>query len=410
MYFPLFIAKRYLFSKKSHNLINVISMVSLTGILVGTMALIIVLSVFNGFESVIKSLYHTFNPDLLVKPAEGKTILLSEIPVKKLQSISGVSAVVKVIEEDALFKYGEKQYIARMKGISPDYLSVNCIDTAIVDGTFTLREGNTDFAVCGAGVAWILGVNPRDITKLLTVYVPKRGHASSFNLSAAFNVKPIHPAGVFAIQQDFDEKYVLVPLRFAKDLLNYNNEVTSLEIYTKPGTDVDEVQKKVHAMLGNNFTVQNRFEQNETLFKVMKSEKTAIFIILVFILILASFNMIGSVSILIVEKQKDIAVLKSMGAGKKSISNLFLLQGVLITFIGSASGLILGFIILFFQQHYGLLKLGGGQGAFIIDAYPVEMQITDFIIVFVVVQVIGLLASYYPVKYLFRNFDKIHFK
>ncbi len=410
MYLPLFIAKRYLFSKKSHNLINVISMVSLTGILVGTLALITVLSVFNGFESVIKSLYRTFNPDLLVQPAEGKTIQLSAVPLEKLNELTGVRTVVKVIEEDALFKYGEKQYIARMKGISENYGSVNRIDSAVVDGSFVLQEGNTDFAVCGAGIAWILGINPRNIKKLLTVYVPRRGHASSFNLSAAFNIKSIHPSGVFAIQQDFDEKYVLVPFRFAKKILNYNDEATALEIYLKNGANTGETERKVKKILGPDYSVKNRFEQNETLFKVMKSEKTAIFIILVFILILASFNMIGSVSILIVEKKRDIAVLKSLGAEKKIIKNIFLLQGVLITFIGSAAGLVLGFIVLLLQQQYGLLKLGGGQGAFIIDAYPVRMQAGDFILVFAVVQLIGLLASYYPFKYLLRNYDKIQFK
>ncbi len=407
MHLPLFIAKRYLFSKKSHNLINVISGVSLTGILVGAMALIIVLSVFNGFESVIKSLYHTFNPDLLIVPEKGKTFRAAEFPFDKLKNIEGIKASVKVIEEDALFRYGDKQFIARIKGVSDNYTEISLLDSAIVDGSFVLKEGNSDFAVLGAGVAWVLGINLKEVSKLLAVYVPKRGNSSSFNLANAFNTKVIHPAGVFSIQQDFDEKYVLTPLRFVSSLLNYNDEITSVEIYLDKNADVNTVQKKVKSVLGEKFSVKNRFQQNATLFKVMKSEKTAIFLILVFILILASFNMIGSVSILIVEKTKDIAVLKSMGADKKTVKRIFMLEGMLITIIGAAGGLILGAIILFLQQKFSLITLGGGEGAFIINAYPVKMEWLDFVEVFFTVQIIGLFASWYPVKYLLRNFDEI---
>jgi lipoprotein-releasing system permease protein len=407
MHLPLFIAKRYLFSKKSHNLINVISGVSLTGILVGAMALIIVLSVFNGFESVIKSLYHTFNPDLLIVPEKGKTFRAAEFPFDKLKNIEGIKASVKVIEEDALFRYGDKQFIARIKGVSDNYTEISLLDSAIVDGSFVLKEGNSDFAVLGAGVAWVLGINLKEVSKLLAVYVPKRGNSSSFNLANAFNTKVIHPAGVFSIQQDFDEKYVLTPLRFVSSLLNYNDEITSVEIYLDKNADVNTVQKKVKSVLGEKFSVKNRFQQNATLFKVMKSEKTAIFLILVFILILASFNMIGSVSILIVEKTKDIAVLKSMGSDKKTVKRIFMLEGMLITIIGAAGGLILGAIILFLQQKFSLITLGGGEGAFIINAYPVKMEWLDFVEVFFTVQIIGLFASWYPVKYLLRNFDEI---
>ncbi len=410
MHLPLFIAKRYLFSKKSHNLINVISGVSLTGILIGAMALIIVLSVFNGFESVIKSLYHTFNPDLLVTPRKGKTFDSAGFPFGKINNIKGVNAVVKVIEEDALFKYGDKQFIARIKGVSDNYTGAGMLDSAIVDGSFVVKEGETDFAVLGAGVAWVLGVNPRDVSKLLTVYVPKRGNASSFNLANAFNVSVIHPAGVFSIQQDFDEKYVLTSLRFVKKLLDYGNELTAVEIYMDKNSDVGAVQKEVEALLGKRFSVKNRFQQNATLFKVMKSEKTAIFLILVFILILASFNMIGSVSILIVEKTKDIAVLKSMGADKKTVKRIFILEGMLITLTGAAGGLLLGALILFLQQKFSLITLGGGEGAFVINAYPVKMVWLDFVKVFVTVQIIGIFASWYPVKYLLRNFDEIGIK
>ena len=410
MQFTLFMARRYLFSKKSHNLINIISLVSMIGLAVGTAALIIVLSVFNGFENVIKSLYHTFNPDLMITVKQGKTFEINRFPLEKIKTWPGIAQVVQVVEEDALFKYNDKQYIGKIKGLSENYEKVNRIDTAMRSGSFVLQSGKADFAVLGVGVAWSLGVNLRDAGDLLTVFVPRRGSPSSFNFSNAFNRDAIRPAGVFSIQQDFDEKYVLVPLRFARKLLNYKQEVTSVEIYLKKGADADKIQSEIKKILGTTFQVQNRFQQNETLFKIMKSEKTAIYLILVFILILASFNMIGSLSILIVEKVKDIATLKSMGANVPVVRRIFLKQGLLISLISGGTGLIIGFVVLWLQQTYGLVQLGSTQGDFIINAYPVRMQLFDFIYVFLTVQLIGLLASWYPVRFLLRDFDKIKLK
>ncbi len=410
MQFTLFMAWRYLFSKKSHNLINIISLVSMIGLAVGTAALIIVLSVFNGFENVIKSLYHTFNPDLMITVKQGKTFEINRFPLEKIKTWPGIAQVVQVVEEDALFKYNDKQYIGKIKGLSENYEKVNRIDTAMRSGSFVLQSGKADFAVLGVGVAWSLGVNLRDAGDLLTVFVPRRGSPSSFNFSNAFNRDAIRPAGVFSIQQDFDEKYVLVPLRFARKLLNYKQEVTSVEIYLKKGADADKIQSEIKKILGTTFQVQNRFQQNETLFKIMKSEKTAIYLILVFILILASFNMIGSLSILIVEKVKDIATLKSMGANVRVVRRIFLKQGLLISLISGGTGLIIGFVVLWLQQTYGLVQLGSTQGDFIINAYPVRMQLFDFIYVFLTVQLIGLLASWYPVRFLLRDFDKIKLK
>lgn len=409
MQLPLFIAKRYLISKKSHNLINIITFISMAGITVGTMALIIVLSVFNGFESVIKSLYHSFDPDLEIAVKQGKTFHFSNFPSKEIANLPGVYQLVQVVEDDALLKYNDNQYIGKLKGVSENFINVTTLDSMIVNGNFVLQEGNADFAVIGSGVAWFLGVNLRDIKKMLSVYVPKRGNASSFSMENAFNNKVIHPAGIFSIQQEIDDKYVFVPLRFARSLMNYSDEVTSVEVYLKPGTDDETLQAKIQKITGGKFSVKNRNQQNATLFKVMESEKFAVFLILVFILILASFNMIGSVSILIVEKKKDIAILKSMGADKKLVSRLFFYEGMMISFIGTLAGLTLGFVILYLQQRYGLISLGGGKGDFIIDAYPVKMKVLDFIYVFLTVQLIGMIASWYPVKYLLRNFEEISF-
>ena len=411
MRLSLFIARRYLISKKSHNLINIISIISVVGILVGTMALISVLSVFNGFESVIKSSFKTVTPDFLITAKKGKTFSISKFPLKKIVNNKNIAGIAKVVEEDALLKYGDKQYIARMKGVSPDFIHLSGMDTLMVDGEFVLQKDKTDYAVVGAGAAWYLDINIFDRTKLLSVYVPRRGNASAFNMQNAFNNKLIRPAGVFSAQQELDEKYFFVPLHFARSLLNYKNqEVTSLEIFIKPNIKPTSVKNILKRIIGNNYNVSDRDEQNITLLKVMKSEKLAVFLILVFIMILASFNMIGSVSILIVEKKKDIAVLKSMGADKKLVSNIFFGEGILITLLGSLAGLLLGFIILYLQQTYGLLKLGGGQGAFIINAYPVKIRWHDFLYVFITVQIIGLAAAWYPVKYLLRNFEDISLK
>ncbi len=407
MQFSFFMARRYLFSKKSHNLINVISLISMVGLGIGTAALIVVLSVFNGFEHVISSLYQSFNPDFMITAKQGKTFHYAQFPVEKIQRLTGVSQVVQVVEEDALFKYGDKQYIGKIMGLSPNYMKVNKLDTMMRAGTFVLQSGKANFAVVGAGVAWFLGINTHDTQQLLTVLVPRRGNASSFNFRNAFNSEVTQPVGVFSVQQDFDQKYVLVPLRFARELLNYNDEVTSLEIFSKKDTPTDEIQKKIEDIAGERFVVKNRFQQNETLFKIMKSEKMAVFLILVFILILSSFNMIGSVAILIVEKMKDLAVLKSMGADMQMLRRIFLRQGVMISLLSAVSGLLVGFVILWLQQHFGLVRLGSGNGGFIINAYPVQMQLLDFVYVFVTVFVIGLLAAWYPVRFLLKDYQSI---
>lgn len=394
-------------SKKSHNLINIISSISVLGLTIGTFALIVVLSVFNGFEDVIKSLYGAFNPDLEITIAKGKTFNLSDLPEEKLSSLEGIIGYSSIIEEDALFKYGEKQYIGKIKGVDRNYISLSGVDSMLVDGSFVLQEGEANFAVVGSGVAWYLDIFPKNISRLLTVYVPKRGNSSSFNISNAFNQKAVHPAGVFSFQQEFDEKYIFLPLNFVRGLMDYKNELTSIEIFVNKNTNIDDVQNEIQTLLGDKFVIKNRFQQNMALFKVMKSEKMAIFLILVFILALASFNMIGSLSILIVEKTKDIAVLKSMGADKQLIKRIFTTEGVLISTIGGLAGLVLGFLVLFLQQTYGIVSLGSEEGDFIINAYPVKMQWIEFIYVFAIVQIIGFLATLYPVNFLLKNFNKV---
>jgi ABC-type lipoprotein release transport system permease subunit len=386
----------------------VISIISVVGQVVGTAALIIVLSVFNGFEDVIKSMYNTFNPNFVITTEQGKTFSYSEFPAEKLKTIPGVIDLASVVEEDALFKYRDQQYIAKIKGVSENYTKLSQLDKLMREGNLVFQEGNSNFAVVGAGVAWYLDINLDDITNLLSVFVPKRGNASSFNFDNAFNNELIHPSGVFSVQQEFDEKYVLVPLRFARNLMDYEaGEVTSVEVFTTIEADEEAIERDLQKILGNNFVVKNRFQQNEALYKVMRSEKLAIFLILAFILVLASFNMVGSLSILIVEKLKDIAVLKSMGANKQLVAKIFTAEGMLISLLGSILGLVFGFVLLWIQQEFGLVRLGGGTGDFIIDAYPVRMLWLDFLWVFLTVIFIGFLATWYPVRYLTRKFEAI---
>lgn len=410
MNISFFISIRYLISKKSHNLINVISSISVVGLSIGTFALIVVLSVFNGFEDVIKGLYGAFNPDFEISAANGKTIDASTFPLKEVEQLNGIKGVAFIVEEDALLKYGDKQYIGKIKGIDKNYITLSGIDSMLVDGYFVLKEGEVNFAVVGSGVAWYLDLYPGNSSELLNIYVPKRGNSSSFNINNAFNQKAVHPAGVFSVQQEFDESYVFLPIGFVKDLMAYKTEVTAIEVFVENDADIDLLQDEMAQILGNKLVIKNRLQQNMTLYKVMKSEKMAIFFILVFILALASFNMIGSLSILIVEKNKDIAVLKSMGADKKMIKSIFTFEGMMISFIGGLGGLGLGFIVLYLQQKFGIVSLGSGEGDFIIDAYPVKMKFIEFVYVFATVQFVGFFATLYPVNFLLKNFDKVKLK
>lgn len=410
MNLSLFIARRYLISKKSHNLINVISLITAIGLTIGAAALIVVLSVFNGFEGVIKSMYNIIDADFEITALEGKTFSMANFPSDKVKSIERIIDMAEIVEEDVLYKYRDNQYIAKIKGVPEHYIALSGIDTMLIDGTFVLEQGTSNFAMVGSGVAWHLGINIRSITELLNVYVPVRGDPSSFNISNAFHIEPIHPVGVFSVQQEFDERYVIAPVRFARKLLDYTDEATSVDVFINPDSDNEQIQSELEKLLGEDFRVRNRFQQNETLYKVLKSEKMAIFLILVFILILTSINMIGSLSILIVEKLKDIAVLKSFGATKKLIFQIFMTEGLLISFLSAVIGLVFGFLILYVQQKFGIVKLGSGDGNFIIDAYPVAMKWMDFVYVFLTVVCIGLLATWYPVKNLAKKYHSIALK
>ena len=276
------------------------------------MALIVVLSVFNGFENIVVSLFNSFDPDLKITVNEGKTFDNNSLPSGEIKKIPGVARYTEVVEENALLRYGEKQYIATIKGVDDGFINKNPIDSMIAEGDFVLTRGENNFAVVGYGVAYFLGINLNNVNEFLTLYVPKRGNRFSVNPEEAFNTQMIYPSGIFSIQQDFDSRYIIVPLRFARGLLDYKNEVTSVEIGLAKGADLDKIQSEVKKLSGSKFTVKNRFQQQEVLYKIMKSEKWAVFLILAFILLIATFNVIGSLSMLILDKTEDIAVLRSM--------------------------------------------------------------------------------------------------
>jgi len=401
---PFYIARRYLVSRKSHNIINIISAISVVGVAIGTMALIVVLSVFNGFEKLVVSLFNSFNPDLVISPKEGKTFNTGEISEDRLRKIPGVLYLTEVIEENALLKYKDKQSIVTIKGVEEEFSRMTGIDTMINEGKFRLQEGDQDYTVLGYGVAGTLGSNLNDFLNPITVYVPRRGTSFSGGVENAFTSEVIFPSGYFSIQQDYDIKYAFMPLRFVKRLLDYKKELTGIELGLVKGADADHVQEMVGQSVGDRFTVKNRYQQQEFLFRIMKSEKWVIFLILTFILIIATFNMIGSLSMLILDKKKDIAILQSMGAGKPLVRRIFMMEGTMITLTGALSGLILGAIVCWLQLRFGIIRLGSPDSTFVVSTYPVDMQLPDFIYIFLTVMAIGLIASWYPV-YNMRKID-----
>lgn len=405
MLFPLFIARRYLIAKKSHNIINIITLISVIGVMVGSGALIIVLSVFNGFEGLVMGLFNSFNPDIRVTVAEGKAFTLSQDQKQSLGRIPGIAYVVETVEETALARFGDQQHIVTMKGVEDDFLKMTPLDSFMLNGFYTLGSAGRPAAVMGAGAAYYLGIYPQDFSIPMTLYVPKRTRKTLTGLpDQTLNAAQVHVAGVFALQQEYDVSYVILPVHLARELMEYDRECTALEIGLSPGAGETQVRREISRVMGGGFDIKNRYEQQSTLYKVMRSEKWAVFLILTFILIIAAFNMVGSLSMLIIDKRKDIGILHSLGAGKNLIKQVFYAEGLLISLSGGLLGLLLGGLIALLQQEFGLIRLGGGEGTYIVDAYPVKVMLSDFLLVFVTVILIGLATTWYPVRQISRKY------
>ena len=377
-------------------------MISIIGVTVSTAALIIVLSAFNGFDDLLKSMNDSFDPDLKITPSTGKVFSLEDQRIETIRNHESVFDIAESLEDKALLKYDDQQYFATIKGVSDNFANISGVDTMLVVGDFILKHNNQPYAIVGQGVAYYLSLNLNYIDPIV-IYVLKRDAKVTSNPEKAFNRNYIFPSAVFSIQQEFDTKYVIVPIDYARKLFSYEKEVSALEIKLKPGYNIERVQDEIIKILGTDYQVKNRYQQHEAFYKIMKSEKFYIFMILTFIFVIASFNIIGSLTMLIIDKKDDIATFRSLGANLNTIRRIFLIEGWLITVVGAIVGLILGWFVCWLQTKFEIVRLQG-NASFIIDAYPIKMIWLDFVTIFVMVVTIGFVAAWYPVRYITKKY------
>lgn len=388
----LLIACRYVFSRKQKTVINVISWISLVGIAVSTTALIVVLSVYNGIGNLTQSLFNSFDPPVLVQPTEGKTFHTADIPFEKISEVQGVSAVSQIVEENAWVTYHHNQAIVSLRGVDQYYPQVTGLDTMLYQGVYGLKRMAVDaedaayFLLFGAEVYYNLGI--RDVSNTpVAVHIPKRGVAMGLTMDQALNTGYAMPGGNFYIQQDIDNRYVVSHIDFVRQLMDYTpDECTALAIAVEPGAKVRAVKQQVAQILGEDFTVKDRFEQQPIYYKVYRSERLGIYLILALIVLIATLNLVASISLLVLDKQRDIATLRSLGMLRSSIVRIFRIQGIVIASVGVVAGLVLGFVICFLQQHFGLIKMGDN---FVVSAFPVAMHAVDFLFTFLLVMAIS---------------------
>lgn len=367
-------------------------------VVVVTMAMIIVFSALNGFEDLVKNLYNSFYPELIVKPANGKVFEYNSSLQDKTQYLAGIRYISETLEEKALLKHGEEQAIVTIKGVDTNYQKVSGLQDRIVRGQYLLEDQfHRNYVILGAGIEYRLGVNVQDQLSQLSVYMPRRGKSSSIMPDQAFVSRILFPSGVFSIQSDFDMNYAIIPLHLSRELLKYRSSMVSyLEIKIEEGADVFDLQEELKLMLGDDFIVENQLEQNATLYQVMRMESWAVYFILSLILVIAVFNIAGFLVMLVLDKKQDIFILKSMGADNSLIKNIFLYEGLTISFIGCLIGVVLSFILISLQQHFGFVKIPGAT--FVVSAYPFDMRLQDFIVVVVTVLGISFTAAYLPTR------------
>ena len=390
MNLSLKIARRYLFAKKSTNAINIISGISVLGLALGAAALVLVLSVFNGFEKLITGMMSNFNPDVKIVATKGKTFISDSLKINQLRQIKGVALLSETLEETAFFEYEKTQAIGTLKGVDDNFSKINRIDSTVREGRYLLHDTQNDYAVLGGGIRNQLGVYERNMLTPLSIYMPKRGEVGV--LEQPFAKRFVYPAGAFVIQSEVDNQYVLTNLQFVRDILNAENEVSAYEIKLKPNANVSEALSEIRNIMGNDFTVKDHYQQDEAFLKLMNIEKWMSYAILSLTILLVAFNMVGSLWMMVLEKKQDISILKSMGAQDKLIRNIFLNEGLLLCGMGLVSGFVIA-IILYLLHVYtegGLVPLPPG---FASDRYPVALKTVDFVVVATTVIVIGLLAS-----------------
>lgn len=399
MNLPLHIARRYLFAKKSHNAINTISLISVCGIAVATAALVCALSVFNGFTGVAVKTFSAFDPELQITPVAGKVFDSKDSKIEEIKKMAEIAFVSECLEENALAKFADRQEAIVLKGVSPEFVGLADINKLIIDGTFTLREGDIDNGVVGGGLAMFLGVRAGFLDPV-ELYIPKRNvNINLANPTNAFTISNVYIQGVFSLNQaKYDDQLLIVSIDLVRELLSYETEVSSLDIKVKDGYEIDAVQSKIKSILGKSLQVKNRMQQQDEMYRMVNIEKWVTFLILAIILIIAVFNVIGSLTMLILEKNEDSQILKNLGANNKFITRIFLFEGWLITFVGAMAGLIIGLVVCLLQEHYELLKLGSTPEVFIINAYPVSVEVLDIILIFLTVNIIGFFAVLYPVN------------
>lgn len=406
MNLPFYIARRYLFSKKKHNAINIISAVSVCGVALATLALICTLSVFNGFQDMVAGFFTAFDPELKITVREGKVFDPHESRLQQIHSMPEIEVWTETLEENAMVQYKDRQTMAVIKGVEDNFEQLTAIDSLLYGtGKFVLNDSIVDYGILGAELMSELGTGIQFVDPL-RIYAPKRNvRVNMANPAASFNSDYLFsPGAVFVVnQQKYDARYILTSLSFARRLFDYDTEVSAIEIKLKPGSDTDAVEKKMEEILGERFVVQNRYEQQADVFRIMEIEKFISYLFLTFILAIACFNVIGSLSMLILDKRDDVDTLRNLGASDRLIARIFLFEGRLISVFGAGIGIILGLLLCFLQQKFGLISLGGGDGSFVVDAYPVSVHVTDVLLVFVTVIAVGFLSVWYPVKYLSRR-------
>lgn len=406
MNFPFFIARRYLFSKKSTHVINVISSISVIGVAVATMALVIVLSVFNGFHDLVASLFTSFDPQLKVVPVEGKTAPSDDPILTQIRLLPEVDVATETVEDQALAIYDGKQAMVKIKGVDDNFAELSHItDILYGDGSFSLHAANLEYGILGIRLAQTLGIGAQ-WDGYLKIYAPqKEGQLDLSNPGEGFVTDSLNSPGVlFSVRQSkYDKNYIVTSIAFARNLFGQQGMLSDLEIRLKEGSDLNAVKAEMQKIAGSKYKVLDRFEQQEDTFKIMSIEKLMAYIFLTFILIVACFNIIGSLSMLIIDKKNDVVTLRNLGANDKQITRVFLFEGRMIAVIGAVIGIGLGLLLCLLQQQYGFVRLGESEGSFIVDAYPVSVHYTDVAIIFVTVIAVGWLAVWYPVRALSKR-------